>query len=81
MPVWYAVFPLLPIALMIIFSKLVISTVKLDTIAALFLVWVLVILVELIRLRSPKKDLQGRHGDVPVDGKDVRRHCRPDYLR
>lgn len=28
---------------------------KLDTIAALFLVWVLVILVELIRLRSPKK--------------------------
>lgn len=54
-PVWYAVFPLLPIALMIIFSKLVISTVKLDTIAALFLVWVLVILVELIRLRSPKK--------------------------
>lgn len=54
-PGWYAVFPILPIALMIIFSKLVVSSIKLDTIAALFLVWVLVVIVELLRVRDAKK--------------------------
>ena len=54
-PGWYAIFPVLPIALMIIFSKLVVSSVKLDTIAALFLVWVFVVLVELVRVRDAKK--------------------------
>lgn len=54
-PGWYAIFPVLPIALMIIFSKLVVSSVKLDTIAALFLVWVFVVLIELVRVRDAKK--------------------------
>lgn len=54
-PKWYALFPVLPIALLIIFSKLVVSSVKLDTISALFMVWVLAVLVEVVRLRDVKK--------------------------
>lgn len=54
-PKWYAIFPVLPIALLIIFSKLVIASVKLDTIAALFMVWTFVVIVEIIRLRDIKK--------------------------
>lgn len=54
-PAWYAFFPVLPIALLIIFSNLVVSSVKLDTIAALFMVWVFVVLVEIVRLRDVKK--------------------------
>lgn len=54
-PKWYAIFPVLPIILLIIFSKLVVSSVKLDTVAALFMVWVGVVIVEIIRLRDIKK--------------------------
>ena len=54
-PAWYAFFPVLPIVLLIIFSNLVVSSVKLDTIAALFMVWVFVVLVEIVRLRDVKK--------------------------
>lgn len=54
-PKWYAIFPVLPIALLIIFSKLVVSSIKLDTVSALFMVWVGVVLIELIRTRSGKK--------------------------
>ncbi len=53
-PAWYAILPALPIFLMIIFSKLVYSAVKLNTISALLLVWVFAILVELIRRRDVK---------------------------
>ena len=54
-PKWYALFPILPIALLIIFSKLVVSSIKLDTISALFLVWIAVVIIEVIRTRSVKK--------------------------
>lgn len=54
-PKWYALFPVLPIALLIIFSKLVVASVKLDTIAALFMVWTAVVIIEIIRLRDVKK--------------------------
>ena len=54
-PKWYALFPVLPIALLIIFSKLVVTSVKLDTIAALFMVWVGVVIIEIIRYRDVKK--------------------------
>lgn len=54
-PKWYAIFPVLPIALLIIFSKLVVASVKLDTIAALFMVWTGVVIIEIIRLRDVKK--------------------------
>ncbi len=54
-PAWYALFPILPIVLMVIFSKLVYADVKLDTISALMMVWVVVVLIELVRFRDPKK--------------------------
>ena len=54
-PKWYAIFPVLPIVLLIIFSKLVVSSIKLDTVAALFMVWALVVIVEIIRCRDLKK--------------------------
>ena len=54
-PKWYAIFPVLPVILMIIFSKLVYSKISLNTVSALLLVWVLVTIVELIRWRDPKK--------------------------
>lgn len=54
-PAWYAVFPILPIGLMIVFSKLVYADIKLDTISALMMVWVGVVVIELIRFRDPKK--------------------------
>lgn len=47
-PKWYAIFPVLPIVLLIIFSKLVVTSIKLDTISALFMVWVGVVIVEII---------------------------------
>lgn len=57
-PSWYAILPCLPIVLMIIFSKLVYSAIKLNTISALLLVWVLTIIIELIRRRQPKEVLK-----------------------
>lgn len=57
-PAWYAVLPALPIFLMIIFSKLVYSGIKLNTISALLLVWVMTVIIELIRRRDPKEVLK-----------------------
>lgn len=54
-PSWYAIFPILPIVLMIVFSKLVYTKVQLNTISALLLVWVFVVLLEIIRKRDVKK--------------------------
>ena len=54
-PAWYALFPILPIFLMIIFSKLVYSGIKLNTISALLMVWMFVVVIELIRHRDMKK--------------------------
>ena len=56
-PKWYAIFPVLPIILLIIFSKLVVTSIKLDTIAALFMVWIFVIVVEIIRNRGDLKKI------------------------
>lgn len=56
-PKWYAIFPVLPIALLIVFSKLVVASVKLDTIAALFMVWVFVVIIEIIRNRGNLKKI------------------------
>ena len=57
-PSYYALFPILPIALLIVFSKLVVADVKLDTVAALFMVWTLAVLVEIVRLRDLRKVLK-----------------------
>lgn len=54
-PKWYAIFPVLPIVLLIVFSQLVVASVKLDTVGALFMVWTGVVIIELIRHRDAKK--------------------------
>ena len=45
----------MPIVLMIIFSKLVYSSIKLNTISTLLMVWLFVVLIELVRHRNMKK--------------------------
>ncbi len=54
-PYWYGFFPILPLVLLIIFSKLVYKSIILDTIASLYMVWALTVLIELVRRRDPKK--------------------------
>ena len=54
-PAWYAVFPVLPIVLLVIFSKFFVSGIKLNTVSALMLVWFVAVIVELIRFRDCKK--------------------------
>ena len=48
-PTWYAIFLLLPIILLIVFSPLAVKSVQLSTVSAFLLVWLVTILVELIR--------------------------------
>lgn len=60
-PLWYALFPVLPIILLIIFSPLVYSAIQLDTITALLLVWIGAMLVEAVRYK-------GDFGKVFSDG-------------
>lgn len=57
-PVWYALLPPLPIALMIIFSPLTFSSIRLNTISALLLVWIAVVVLEMIRRREVKEVLK-----------------------
>ena len=54
-PSWYALLPVLPIVLLCVFSKLGYDKVRLHTISALFLVWILAVLIEIVRLRDVKK--------------------------
>lgn len=54
-PMWYAIFPVLPIVLLICFSKLVYEPVQLNTIAALMMVWIGVMAIELVRHRDAKR--------------------------
>ena len=56
-PKWYASCPVLPIILLISCAKLVGTASKLDTIAALFMVWIFVIVVEIIRNRGDLKKI------------------------
>ena len=57
-PVWYALLPPLPIALMIIFSPLTFSSIRLNTISALLLVRIAVVVLEMIRRREVKEVLK-----------------------
>lgn len=57
-PTWYALLPPLPIALMIIFSQLVYAKIKLNTVSALLMVWVVTVLIELVRRRNAKEVLK-----------------------
>lgn len=51
-PKWYAVLPLLPILFVVIFSKLVVKTIILSVVAAAFLSFVIVFIIELIYMRK-----------------------------
>lgn len=51
-PTWYAIFPFVPIVLLFVFSKFGISSVKLSVNTALFLTWLAVIIIEIIRRRD-----------------------------
>lgn len=51
-PAWYAIFPFVPIILLFVFSKFGISSIKLDVNSALFLTWLCVMVIELVRRRD-----------------------------
>lgn len=53
-PKWYAVLPFVPIVLLFVFSKFGIASIKLSTPSALMLTWIVVAIIELIRLRDAK---------------------------
>ena len=57
-PPTYAILPVLPIALLCIFSKFGYSAIQLNTVTALLLSWVIGIIVELIRVRNVKQVFQ-----------------------
>ncbi|MDO4413364.1 C4-dicarboxylate transporter DcuC [Cutibacterium sp.] len=48
-PKWYAIFLILPILLLVVFSPLAVKAIQLSTVSAFLLVWVLAVIVELIR--------------------------------
>ncbi|MCI6573946.1 MAG: C4-dicarboxylate transporter DcuC [Actinomycetaceae bacterium] len=56
-PAIYAIFVLLPIILLIVFSPLTNSSIELSTVSAFFLVWILAIVVDLIRTRKVERTL------------------------
>ena len=57
-PPTYAILPVLPIALLCIFSKFGYSAIQLNTVTALLLSWVIGVIVELIRVRNVKQVFQ-----------------------
>lgn len=61
-PSWYALFPFAPIVLLFVFSKFGISSIKLDVNSALFLTWLCVMVIELIR----RRDINGVFKDAAI---------------
>lgn len=57
-PACYALFPLVPLVLLIIFSPLVMKTIVLDTSTAMLIGWVVAMLVDFARRRSITKVLE-----------------------
>ncbi len=68
-PLWYAIFPVLPILLLIVFSKFGITSIKLNTNSALLFVWFTAMLVEIIRRRNLKEALSDANHAFKVMGK------------
>ncbi|MCG5030702.1 C4-dicarboxylate transporter DcuC [Mesosutterella sp. OilRF-GAM-744-9] len=54
-PSGYAILPVLPIALLCVFSKFGYQSIQLNTVTALFLAWIIGVVVELIRRRDLMK--------------------------
>ncbi len=61
-PTFYAILPVIPLALILIFSDLCIASIKMDIIKAMFVGMAISMIVEFIRLRDGKKVL----GDIQV---------------
>jgi len=61
-PMFYAILPVIPLALILIFSDLWIASIKMDIIKAMFIGMAIGMLVEFIRLRDGRKVL----GDIQV---------------
>lgn len=57
-PKWYAVFPILPLAFVIIFSSMIAKTVILSVVAATFLSFAIVFIVELIYMKKAHETFQ-----------------------
>lgn len=54
-PAGYGILPVLPIVLLCVFSKLGYQSIQLTTVTALFLSWIVGVIIELIRLRDVRK--------------------------
>ncbi len=65
---------------MIIFSKLVYSAIKLNTLSALLLVWILTVIIELIRRRQPKGSIERQPVYLQIYGRNVCIHRCLNYL-
>lgn len=61
-PLFYAILPIIPLALILIFSDLWIASIKMDIIKAMFIGLAISMLIEFVRLRDGKKVM----GDVQV---------------
>lgn len=55
LPAYYALFPLVPLILLIIFSPLVMKTIVLNTATAMILGWFLAVIVDILRTRNVSK--------------------------
>ncbi|MEF2073054.1 C4-dicarboxylate transporter DcuC [Consotaella aegiceratis] len=58
-PAIYALLPMIPLALLLVFSKLLVSSIKLDVVTAMVLGALLGLFCELIRLRNARVALKG----------------------
>ncbi|WP_370748807.1 C4-dicarboxylate transporter DcuC [Parasutterella sp.] len=61
-PSWYAIFPFVPIVLLFVFSKFGISSIRLNVNTSLFLTWLTVMVIEMIR----RKDINAVFKDAVV---------------
>ncbi len=61
-PLYYAILPVIPLALILIFSDLMIASIKMDIIKAMFIGMAIGMIIEFVRLRDGKKVL----GDIQV---------------
>ena len=63
-PYWYALMPLLPLVLILIFSKVVVGNIVIGIVAAYILCWCLFFLIHVLRQKAgSKKDAFNAHGD------------------
>ena len=54
-PIWYALFPLIPLLLVIIFSSMIMKTITISIVAAYALCWCVFFLIHVLRCKSGEK--------------------------